>query len=231
MVVRVAERAAKSSATSVYVAVDDQTVLAACEAYQLNVVMTREDHVSGTDRLAEVVEQLNLSDDMIVVNVQGDEPLIDPNLINAVAQKLGDSPSCVIATASHPIHSVADFVNPNVVKVVCDQAGVAHYFSRAPIPYPRDAAKSLLSAPDADAALPAECNAQRHIGIYAYRASFLKKYTSLIPSPAEQLEALEQLRAMHYGYRIAVLEWQGEVAAGVDTPEDLARVRATFGQT
>ncbi len=228
MVVRVAERAGQSAASSVYVAVDDQTVFEACKAHHLNVVMTREDHVSGTDRLAEVIERVGVGDDVIVVNVQGDEPLIDPDLINAVAQTLADMPGCMIATAAHRIHSVADFLNPNVVKVVCDKTGVAQYFSRAPIPFPRDAANALFGNAGADQSLPSTLEARRHIGIYAYRARFLKQYASLQPAPAELAEALEQLRAMHYGHRIAVLDWQREVAAGVDTPEDLARVRAAF---
>jgi 3-deoxy-manno-octulosonate cytidylyltransferase (CMP-KDO synthetase) len=228
MVVRVADRARLSGATAVYVAADHADILLACEAAGINALMTREDHVSGTDRLAEVVEQLQLADDAIVVNVQGDEPLIDPALIDAVARRLAESATAAISTAAHPILAAADFLNPNVVKVVCDHAGVAQYFSRAPIPFPRDAAASIADAAAEGKALSPTVGALRHIGIYAYRARFLKQYAALVPSPAELREALEQLRAMHYGYQIAVLEWHGSVAAGVDTPEDLARVRAVF---
>ncbi len=228
MVVRVAERARLSQATSVYVAADHADILQACQAANVNALMTRVDHVSGTDRLAEVAVQLRLDDDAIVVNVQGDEPLIDPALIDAVAQRLAEFPTAAISTAAHAIAAAADLLNPNVVKVVCDQKGLAQYFSRAPIPFPRDAAAAIAESAANGEPLPPAVAALRHVGIYAYRASFLKQYASLAPSPAEQLEALEQLRAMHYGYQIAVLEWHGSVAAGVDTPEDLARVRGIF---
>ena len=228
MIVRVAERAKASAAKAVYVATDHSTVEAACRRYQIDVLMTREDHVSGTDRLAEVAHQLELDDDAVVVNVQGDEPLIDPQLIDAVARCLDDAPTAAIATAAHRIHTSADFFNPNVVKVVCDAAGIAQYFSRAPIPFPRDAAVELATADGGDVPLPARSGAMRHIGIYAYRAGFLKRYAELVPAPAEQAEALEQLRAMHHGFRIAVLDWRGAVAPGVDTLEDLQRVRALW---
>ena len=227
MIVRVAERAMVSAATAVYVAADHANVEAACRLHNVDVLMTREDHVSGTDRLAEVARQLALDDDTVVVNVQGDEPLIDPQLINTVAQCLNDAPTAAIATAAHRIHTSGDFFNPNVVKVVCDAAGIAQYFSRAPIPFPRDVA-AALAAGGGDIPLPKSLVAMRHIGIYAYRAGFLKRYAELAPAAAEQAEALEQLRAMHHGFRIAVLDWGGAVAPGVDTPEDLQRVRAMW---
>lgn len=222
MCVRVAERAQASGAAQVYVATDHADVMAACHAYGVMALLTRADHPQGTDRLAEVVAQLQLSDDVIVVNVQGDEPLIAPALIRKVAATLAERAEAAIATASHLITDAAEFFNPNVVKVVCDAAGYAHYFSRAPIPYARDAFQLDKSV------LPARLIAQRHIGIYAYRVAFLKRYAALSPAPTEQWEALEQLRALYHGYRIAVHEWQGEVAPGVDTPDDLARVRLLF---
>ncbi len=222
MVVRVVERAAKSGATAVWVATDHPGVRAACEAHGVKVLMTRDDHATGTDRLAEVVAQLQLPDAAIVVNVQGDEPLIAPELIRAVAATLAEKTQAAIATAAHAIGDAAEFFNPNVVKLVCDAEGHAQYFSRAPIPWARDAFAAGRNA------LPAHFIARRHIGIYAYRAGFLKRYAELQPAPSEQFEALEQLRAMHYGYRIAVHDWQGVVAPGVDTPEDLTRVRALF---
>ncbi len=222
MVARVAERAAHSGATAVWVATDHRDVKAACEAHGVNVLMTRGDHSTGTDRLAEVVAQLQLGDEAIVVNVQGDEPLIAPALIRAAAVTLAEKTQAAIATAAHAIIDAAEFFNPNVVKVVCDDAGYAQYFSRAPIPWARDAFAASRER------LPDNFIARRHIGIYAYRAAFLKRYAGLLPAPAEQIEALEQLRAMHYGYRIAVHDWAGEVAPGVDTPEDLTRVRALF---
>jgi 3-deoxy-manno-octulosonate cytidylyltransferase (CMP-KDO synthetase) len=222
MVVRVAERAAHSGAAAVWVATDHRDVKAACEAHGVNVLMTRGDHATGTDRLAEVVAQLQLGDEATVVNVQGDEPLIAPALIRAAAATLAEKALAAIATAAHAIIDAAEFFNPNVVKVVCDDAGYAQYFSRAPIPWARDAFAASRER------LPDNFIARRHIGIYAYRAAFLKRYAGLLPAPAEQIEALEQLRAMHYGYRIAVHDWRGEVAPGVDTPEDLTRVRALF---
>ncbi len=223
MIVRVAERANASGATEVYVATDHAEVKAVCEAHQIRALMTSKDHQSGTERLAEVALQLQLDDDALVVNVQGDEPLIDPALIDAVAHRLHDVPGAAIATAAHRITVVADFLNPNVVKVVCGASGMAQYFSRAPIPYPRDAVEVLQGSAST---LPAALVALRHIGIYAYRAKFLKQFATLTPAPAEQAEALEQLRALHHGFGIAVMEWQGSVAVGVDTEDDLRRVRA-----
>jgi 3-deoxy-manno-octulosonate cytidylyltransferase (CMP-KDO synthetase) len=222
MVVRVAEQAARSGAAAVWVATDHAGVKAACEAHGVKALMTRAEHATGTDRLAEVTALLQLADDAIIVNVQGDEPLIAPELIRAVADTLAAKAEAVIATAAHAIHDAAEFFNPNVVKLVCDAQGHAQYFSRAPIPYARDA-----FALDRNQ-LPANFIARRHIGIYAYRAGFLKRYAELKPVASELFEALEQLRAMHYGFRIAVHDWAGALAPGVDTPEDLTRVRAMF---
>jgi 3-deoxy-manno-octulosonate cytidylyltransferase (CMP-KDO synthetase) len=183
--------------------------------------MTRADHPSGSDRLAEACAALGLDGDEVVVNVQGDEPLIDPALVRACADLLAARPDCAVATAAHPIHSAADFGNPNVVKVVCDQHGRALYFSRAPIPWWRDG-----SSPGA-AALP-PVPAWRHIGLYAYRAATLRRFPSLSPAPLEQVESLEQLRFLWHGEAIAVHPTDEAPAAGVDTPEDLARVRRLF---
>jgi 3-deoxy-manno-octulosonate cytidylyltransferase (CMP-KDO synthetase) len=223
MVVRVAERAALSGAKNIWVATDHTDVMAACSAHGVPALLTRADHAQGTDRIAEVVAQLQLADDAIVVNVQGDEPLIAPELIRAVAETLAAKSNAAIATASHPIMDAKEFFNPNVVKVTTDIDGYAHYFSRAPIPYARDAFALDQTK------LPKNFIAQRHIGIYAYRAAFLKRYAALAPAPTEQCEALEQLRAMYHGYRIAVLPWVEALAPGVDTPEDLARVRKIVG--
>ncbi len=220
MVVRVAEQALASGAAAVYVATDHAAVASACAAHDVACVMTRANHATGTDRLAEVVAELNLKADAIVVNVQGDEPLVAPALIRAVAVALESHPEAAIATASHAIRSAEEFFNPNVVKVVCDKNGLAHYFSRAPIPFAREHfAKDKNSVPH-------DFIAQRHIGLYAYRVSFLTAYASLSPAPEEQVEALEQLRALHHGYRIVVHNWGGEIAPGVDTSDDLARVQA-----
>ena len=218
MIVRVLERARLAGARSVMVATDHAAVFEAVTAAGGDALMTREDHASGTDRLAEVVDARGWSADDIVVNVQGDEPLIDPVLIAAIAQALADDPVAAIATAAHPLHDAADLFNPNVVKVVCDARDHALYFSRAPIPWARDAFGANRDA------IPAGLPVLRHIGLYAYRAAFLRRYASLAPSPLEQWEALEQLRALWHGYRIRVVP----AATGVDTPEDLERVRATF---
>ena len=223
MVVRVADQARKSGAKRVVIATDHDGVKAAAELHGHLALITRSDHAQGTDRIAEVVAQLALADEAIVVNVQGDEPLIDPQLIAKVAETLAARPEAAIATAAHAISNAEEFFSPNVVKVVCNSAGLAHYFSRAPIPYARDA--FLQSR----ATLPANFPALRHIGIYAYRAAFLKRYATLAPAPTEQVEALEQLRAMFHGFAIAVHVWQGALAPGVDTPADLQRVRSLFG--
>ncbi len=222
MVVRVAEAIAGANAARVLVATDHTDVFNAVRDAGIEVLMTRADHPTGTDRLAEVVAQLRLSDDAVLVNVQGDEPLIDPAIVRGVADRLAEDPGAACATAAHAIHRADEFFNPNVVKVVVDSRGRARYFSRAPIPWARDAfALGREALPDA---LPA----RRHIGIYAYRAGFLKRYADLPPAPEERFEALEQLRILHHGESIAVLDWNGPLAPGVDTPEDLARVRAIF---
>jgi 3-deoxy-manno-octulosonate cytidylyltransferase (CMP-KDO synthetase) len=231
MVVRVAERARASGAEQVLIASDAERVLAAARAHGVDALLTRADHPSGTDRLAEVATRLNWSDETIVVNVQGDEPLIDPALVRAVASHLAAHPECAIATAAHPIEDAADVFSPNVVKVVLDARGRALYFSRAPIPWLRDAyqphcspeAFCLTSMP----AAPADA-VYRHIGLYAYRARFLRTYPQLAQAPIEQAEMLEQLRAMWHGERIAVLITQEAPAPGVDTPADLERVRSRF---
>jgi 3-deoxy-manno-octulosonate cytidylyltransferase (CMP-KDO synthetase) len=222
MVVRVVEAARRSGAEGVWVATDDERVRAAVTAQGHRAVMTRTDHPSGTDRIAEVAEQLGWADDEIVVNVQGDEPLIDPALVTRVAAVLAEDPQAAIATAAHPIAAADEFFNPNVVKVVTDATGRAFYFSRAPIPWHRDG-----FAADR-AALPAGFTALRHIGLYAYRVSFLRRYGALAPSPIEQWEALEQLRALWHGFAIRVHECAEAPAPGVDTPEDLDRVRKLF---
>ncbi len=221
MVVRVAERVAGIGARQVVVAADDARILAACEAHGVKALMTRADHPSGSDRLAEACVALGLDGDDIVVNVQGDEPLIDPALVRSCADLLARRPECAVATAAHAIEDEADFRNPNVVKVVCDAEGRALYFSRAPIPWWRDG-----SAPG-QAALP-PVPAWRHIGLYAYRAATLRRFPTLSPAPLEQTESLEQLRILWHGDRIAVFEAAQAPAAGVDTPEDLARVRRVF---
>ncbi len=185
-------------------------------------IVTAAEHPSGTDRLAEVATRLGWADDDVVVNVQGDEPLIPPELIAAAAAALAADPDAAIATACHPLHSADEFFNPNVVKLVLDARGRALYFSRAPIPWARDAFAADRSA------LPAGLPAYRHIGLYAYRAGFLKRYASLAPSPLEQWEALEQLRAMAHGYPIQVMVLDHAPPAGVDTADDLERVRRVF---
>ncbi|PLZ01180.1 3-deoxy-manno-octulosonate cytidylyltransferase [Burkholderia sp. WAC0059] len=232
MVVRVAERARASGAQQVLIASDAQSVLDAAQAHGFEAVLTRADHPSGTDRLAEVAGRLGWSDDTLVVNVQGDEPLIEPGLICDVASHLASHPDCAIATAAHPIATTADVFNPNVVKVVLDARGVALYFSRAPIPWARDAWQPHCLPGHFDtASMPAPTGpaaVYRHIGLYAYRAKFLRSYPSLPQSPIEQTEALEQLRAMWHGERIAVLLTDEAPAPGVDTPADLTRVQALF---
>jgi len=219
LVAWVVERAKQSGASSVVVATDHQDIADALAPFGCRVLLTSPVHETGTDRLAEAVEQLGLDDRDIVVNVQGDEPLIDPALVRTVADVLARHPEAAIATAAHPIASAAEFFDPNVVKVVVDREGFAQYFSRAPIPYARDAFARSREG------LPAGLPAARHIGLYAYRARFLREYASLEPGPVERFEALEQLRALAHGYRIAVTPWNQPMAPGVDTPEDLERVR------
>lgn len=222
MVVRVAERAGESGAAAVLIATDHQDIAAAAHTHGIEALLTRADHPSGTDRIAEVVDTVELPDDAIIVNVQGDEPLMPPALIAQLAETLAAHPDAAMASACHPIHDAEDFFNPNVVKVVCDRAGYAMYFSRAPIPWARDAFAG--GARDLPAALPA----YRHVGIYAYRAGFLRAYTRLQPAPLERFESLEQLRALWHGHRIAMVVTQEAPPAGVDTPEDLARVRTLY---
>ena len=221
MVVRVAEQAAQSGAQQIWIATDHQPIMAAMHEHGYKACMTKADHPSGTDRIAEVVAQHNWGNDTIVVNVQGDEPLIPPQLIRAVAQHLHDHPECAIATACHPIHDEAAMRNPNIVKAVLDKDGNALYFSRAPIPYPRDAFAS-------NQPLPKNISVLRHIGIYAYRASFLRAYSQLAPAAIEQIESLEQLRALWHGYKIGVTVTQDAPPAGVDTEADLLLAREQF---
>jgi 3-deoxy-manno-octulosonate cytidylyltransferase (CMP-KDO synthetase) len=222
MIVRVAEAVQTCRHDGIWIATDHEEIRAAAAQHGHAVVMTRADHPSGTDRIAEVAAQLGWQDDEIVVNVQGDEPLLDPYLVDAVATALCEDKDAAIATAAHAIHEAADFFNPNVVKVVSDAIGRALYFSRAPIPWARDAFAADKTQ------LPAGFVAQRHVGLYAYRVGFLRCYGQLTPAPLEQLEALEQLRALWHGHAIRVIHCDQPPAAGVDTPEDLARVRAVF---
>jgi 3-deoxy-manno-octulosonate cytidylyltransferase (CMP-KDO synthetase) len=220
MVVRVAERAKASGAARIVVATDHADILAACAAHGIEACMTRADHPSGTDRIAEVARTLGLPDDAVVVNLQGDEPLIDPALLSACAARIGrDVP---MATCAHPLHDVQDAFNPNVVKVVLDKFGRALYFSRATIPWHRDAFAQSREQ------LPVGYVPLRHIGLYAYSNVFLQQYPQLAPSPLETIEALEQLRVLWHGVPIAVHVTDSAPAAGVDTAEDLARVRSYF---
>jgi 3-deoxy-manno-octulosonate cytidylyltransferase (CMP-KDO synthetase) len=220
MVQHVWEQARKSGAASVTIATDDPRIVAACEAFGADVVLTREDHPSGTDRLQEVVGKLGLADDACVVNVQGDEPLIPPVVIDQVAGSLLAHPEAGIATLAEPIEDTESLFNPNAVKVVSDQQGFALYFSRAPIPWCRDA---FASGP---ADLPAGIPFRRHIGIYAYKVGFLHDYVTWPASPLESAESLEQLRALWFGVRIHVADACTTLPAGVDTQADLERVRA-----
>jgi 3-deoxy-manno-octulosonate cytidylyltransferase (CMP-KDO synthetase) len=218
MVVRVAQRAAQSAAARVVVAADDRQIVQACEAHGVEALLTRVDHASGSDRLAEACVALGLDGDDMVLNVQGDEPLIDPTLIDDCARLLAARPDCVMATAAHEIDELGEFLNPNVVKVVCDEQARALYFSRAPIPVWRDGAR------EGRPALPQPAP-WRHVGLYAYRAGFLRRFPSLPPSALETLESLEQLRVLSQGERIAVHCSASRPGPGVDTPDDLERVR------
>lgn len=212
MIVRVAQRAALSGAGQIVVATDAPEVAAACAAHGVRALMTRADHPSGSDRLAEAAEQLGLADDAVVVNVQGDEPLIAPAMIDACAATLTAQPDCVMATVAHALTDATEFANPNVVKLVTDKAGRALYFSRAPIAWWRDGAGQPNQA-------------LRHVGLYAYRAGFLRRFPTLAVSPLEQIESLEQLRVLWHGERIAVHVSAEKPGPGVDTPGDLERVR------
>jgi 3-deoxy-manno-octulosonate cytidylyltransferase (CMP-KDO synthetase) len=219
MIVRVIECARACGAERVVVATDDARIYDAVLTFGAEAVMTRADHPSGTDRLAETLDKLGLEDDAIVVNLQGDEPLMPPRLIRDVASLLAARPAAVMATACHAITSREDFLNPNVVKVVSDREGYALYFSRAPIPWPRDVMLGKSTAP---------LKAFRHIGLYAYRAGFVSRYAQWPACPLETTESLEQLRVLWHGEKIAVVEADEAPAAGVDTVEDLERVRAVF---
>lgn len=216
MVIRVAEQANKSGADDVIIATDVEKIIQVAQAHAVAAVLTRVDHLSGTDRIAEVAQTLAWDDDDIVVNVQGDEPLIDPQLIQEVAITLANSNNAVMATACHAIHDEASMRNPNIVKVVMDTEGNALYFSRSPIPYPRDDIYKQ------------HIKAYRHIGIYAYRVGFLKQYTDLKVTELEQIESLEQLRVLYHGYKIAVSITKNAPASGVDTQADLDAVRRIF---
>lgn len=222
MVVRVAQRALQSRANRVVVAADDARVVRACETHGIEALLTRQDHVSGSDRLAEACEILGLQGDARVVNVQGDEPLIPVSLIDDVARVLAERPEASMGTAAHAIDELAEFTNPNVVKVVLDANQMALYFSRAPIPWWRDGQQE-----GGFKALPSP-SPLRHIGIYSYRAGFLRQFPTLPPSPIETLESLEQLRALWHGHRIAVHVTEAAPGPGVDTPADLDRVRGIF---
>jgi len=219
MVVRVAQQAARSKASRVVVAGDDARIVEACRTHGVHALLTRADHVSGSDRLAEACEQLGLDGDAIVVNVQGDEPLISTGMIDHCAQLLHERDDCVMSTVAHAIDDAAEYANPNVVKVVCDAAGRALYFSRASIPHWRDRPGAAdLSAPPP----------LRHVGLYAYRAAFLRRFPTLPHAPLESLESLEQLRVLWHGERIAVHVSDDRPGPGVDTPADLERVRAIW---
>jgi 3-deoxy-manno-octulosonate cytidylyltransferase (CMP-KDO synthetase) len=221
MIVRVAQRASRSSAAAVIVAADDASIVTACEAHGVRALLTGTDHATGSDRLAEACALLGLDGDDLVVNVQGDEPLIDASLVDACAALLAERGDCVMATAAHAIDAADELDNPNVVKVVLDAAGRALYFSRAPIPWWRDGraqGRGGLTTP-----LPL-----RHVGIYAYRAGFLRRFPTLEPAPLERIESLEQLRVLWHGERIAVHVTSDAPGPGVDTPADLERVRALY---
>ena len=240
MVVRVAEQAAQSGAQQIWIATDHHAIANVVHEHGFKACLTKDSHASGTDRIAEVVEQHAWPDDTIVVNVQGDEPLMPPALIRAVAEHLHAHPECAIATACHAIHDEASLRNPNIVKVVLDKNGNALYFSRAPIPYPRDAGIQLFlpegqdgcsSSPRGDVRrgeLPAGLPVLRHIGIYAYRAGFLRAYGQLAPTAIEHFEVLEQLRALYHGYKIGVVIAADTPPGGVDTEQDLHVARQLF---
>jgi len=213
MVVRVAERSAQSAANRIIVATDAQEIESVCKAAKLEVMMTRADHPSGSDRLAEVVQRLDLNDESIVVNVQGDEPLIPVNLINQVANTLQSKSHCAIATAAVAIENQEEIVNPNAVKVVLSKNNEALYFSRSIIPFDHSQSSPTY---------------YRHLGIYAYRARFLRDFSKLVSSPLEQAESLEQLRALWHGYAITVYIASESPPPGVDTQADLDRVRQFF---
>ena len=216
MVVRVAMQARQSQAQQVVVAADDEAIVQACKQHGIEALLTRTDHLSGSDRLAEAAGLLGLPDDTLVVNVQGDEPLIEPSLIDAVARLLSCQPGCSMSTLAHPVQTETEWLSPHVVKVVLDAQSRASYFSRASIPFWRDGTHNELPP----------YQVWRHVGLYAYRVGFLKAFPQMSPAPTEQAESLEQLRALWHGHSIAVHVSDQVSAAGVDTPEDLARVRS-----
>ncbi len=222
MVVHVADRARESGAQEIIVATDDRRIQEAVAKHGHEAMMTRADHASGTDRIAEVAVARGWPDELIVVNVQGDEPRIPAQLVRSVAGQLAGHRDAAIATACHPVHSAAEMFDPNAVKVVLDKDGFAAYFSRAPIPYARDAFKADPTR------LPEGLPVYRHLGLYAYRCSFLKTYSALAPAAIEQFESLEQLRALWHGYRISVAVTDQAPDPGVDTPEDLEKMRRAF---
>ncbi|CAN1513302.1 KdsB CMP-2-keto-3-deoxyoctulosonic acid synthetase [Burkholderiaceae bacterium] len=219
MVVRVAQRAQLSQATKVVVAADDERIVEACLAHHIPALLTRSDHISGSDRLAQACEILGLADTDLVVNVQGDEPLIEPQVINAVAHLLASREDCCMSTVAHAITDPGELANPNVVKVVLDRFHTAMYFSRSTIPFWRDAAHATTAPP---------VETLRHVGIYGYRASFLRSFPHLAHAPLEAMESLEQLRVLWHGHKIAVHVSPETPGPGVDTPEDLERVRRHF---
>ena len=222
MVVRVAERASRSGAAEVIVATDDARIAAAAARHGFAAVMTSRRHASGTDRIAEVAARRRYPARHIVVNVQGDEPLIEPSLIRRVAFDLARYRAAAIATACHPIRNARELADPNVVKVVLDRGGYALYFSRAAVPWARDAFARGVSR------VPAGLPVYRHLGIYAYRAAFLRAFTRLAPAAIERFEALEQLRALAHGYRIHCAITRTAPPPGVDTPADLRRILRRF---
>jgi 3-deoxy-manno-octulosonate cytidylyltransferase (CMP-KDO synthetase) len=222
MVVRVAQRAQATRADRVVVAADSEEIVAACRDHGIDVVLTSPQHETGTDRLAEAARLLGLGKEQIVVNVQGDEPLIRAAVINDVAHLLDRSPDCQIATAAHAIADAEEYFNPNVVKVVTDRKNRALYFSRAPIPWARDAFAASRDR------LPPAHPARRHVGLYAYRVDFLEQFPTLPQDALEVAERLEQLRALAHGFRISVLGLEAALPPGVDTPADLEHVRALY---
>ncbi|MFA0812225.1 3-deoxy-manno-octulosonate cytidylyltransferase [Microbulbifer epialgicus] len=225
MIQHVYERACESSAERVVIATDDMRVAEAVRVFGGEVCMTSAEHASGTDRLQEVAANLGLADDRILVNVQGDEPLIPPQVIDQVASNLALNTDAGVATLSEPILTLEDFQNPNIVKVVTTESGLARYFSRAPIPWPRDAFALQGSE------LPADLEPRRHIGIYAYRAALLQNFVTWPMAPLEKFEALEQLRFLYHDENIHVADACSEVPGGVDTEQDLLRMRELLGRS
>ncbi|PID43499.1 MAG: 3-deoxy-manno-octulosonate cytidylyltransferase [Proteobacteria bacterium] len=228
MVQHVYEKALASEASRVIIATDDERILEVAKKFGAETVMTSADHPSGTDRLEEVVRTTGFSAEDIVVNVQGDEPLVPPAMINQVASNLAAQTGASIATLCEEITEVADFVNPNVVKVTFDKNGMAMYFSRAPIPWPRSNFSELASIGD-NAQMPTGHHFFRHIGIYAYRVRLLTRFVRWSPAPHEEIECLEQLRAMYNGEKIHVDVAEEASPAGVDTLADLEKVRHILG--